>query len=65
MRMACIVHSGGTPALLSIFCAVRSVFLPLKGVLGVALAETGAEVRSLRGVCGSRGVEESGRALAR
>jgi hypothetical protein len=61
-----MVHAGGSEAE-AVFCARRAVCgvrLAVVGVFGVVLAEAGAEL-FLRGVWGSRGVEASGRALAR
>ena len=60
-----MTHSGACPAWPSSFLAVRGVFLALSGVFGVFRAEAIAEVLFLRGVCGSRGVVEAGKALLR
>lgn len=60
-----MVQAGGSPNPSSNFNAVCGVFLALIGVLGVVLAEADADAGFFRGVCGSRGVVESGKALAR
>ena len=63
--MVGMTQLGASSKLSKAFRPLRGVFLALSGVLGVFLADAGAESVALRGVCGSRLAVEAGSALLR